>query len=168
MTTESVEPSRTRDLGRRAIPLVVVNFVLCLALVAQFLLGMVANLFVTVPTHHPGANASDYYAGVVASMAWLIPHGEPWLVAHAVVGLVLVVAAIVNLVWMLRLRSALYATASILGALATLGAGFNGASFVIYGFDSSSMIMSGLWALAMCCYLVCLLVAARRGVRAKA
>jgi hypothetical protein len=25
-------------------------------LIIQFLLGMVANLFVTIPSHHPGAN----------------------------------------------------------------------------------------------------------------
>ncbi|MGA0567641.1 hypothetical protein ACO2Q7_09925 [Rathayibacter sp. KR2-224] len=141
--------------------LLAVNLVVCLALVAQFVLGMIANLFVTVPAHHPGAQASDYFSGVVASLAWLIPHGEPWLVAHAVLGLVLAAGALVNLLWMLRPRSALYATASVVGALAVLGAGFNGASFVIYGLDVSSMIMSTLWALAMCCYLVCFYVAAR-------
>ena len=43
--------------------------------------------------------------------------------------------------------------ASIVGALAIIGAGFNGASFVNYGHAFSSMIMAGLWALALACYL---------------
>jgi hypothetical protein len=52
--------------------------------------------------------------------------------------------------------------ASVLGALAILGAGFNGASFLDYGHDFSSMIMAGLWALALACYLAGVLLAARR------
>jgi len=38
---------------------------------------------------------------------------------------------------------------SVLGALAIVGAGFNGASFLNYGHAFSSMIMAGLWALAL-------------------
>ena len=59
--------------------------------------------------------------------------------------------------------------ASVLGALAILGAGFNGMSFLNYGHDFSSMIMAGLWALALACYLTgmflaccCLLRGAQR------
>jgi hypothetical protein len=43
--------------------------------------------------------------------------------------------------------------ASVTGALAIVGAGFNGASFVNYGHAFSSMIMAGLWALALACYI---------------
>jgi len=41
------------------------------------------------------------------------------------------------------------------------GAGFNGASFLYYGHAFSSMIMAGLWALALACYLAGLFLAAR-------
>ena len=50
---------------------------------------------------------------------------------------------------------------SVLGALAILGAGFNGASFVDYGHNFSSMIMAGLWALALACYIAGVFFSAR-------
>ena len=43
-----------------------------------------------------------------------------------------------------------------------MGAGFNGVSFLDYGHAFSSMIMAGLWALALACYLTGVLLAARR------
>lgn len=43
--------------------------------------------------------------------------------------------------------------ASVTGALAVIGADFNGTSFLNYGHDFSSLIMAGLWALALACYL---------------
>ena len=47
-----------------------------------------------------------------------------------------------------------------LGALCIVGAGFNGASFLNYGHDVSSLIMAMLWALALACYLTGLYLAA--------
>jgi len=41
----------------------------------------------------------------------------------------------------------------VVGALAVIGAAFNGVSFVNYGQAFSSMIMAGLWALALACYV---------------
>jgi hypothetical protein len=51
---------------------------------------------------------------------------------------------------------------SVLGALAILGAAFNGVSFLNYGHAFTSMIMAGLWALALACYITGLYLAARR------
>ena len=42
-----------------------------------------------------------------------------------------------------------------------VGAGFNGASFLNYGHDVSSLIMAVLWALALACYLTGLYLVAR-------
>ena len=50
----------------------------------------------------------------------------------------------------------------MLGALAIVGAGFNGVSFLDYGHAFSSMIMAGLWALALACYLAGAILAARQ------
>jgi hypothetical protein len=36
-------------------------------LTIQFLLGMAVNLFVTIPTNHPGANPPEYFGGVIQS-----------------------------------------------------------------------------------------------------
>jgi hypothetical protein len=56
---------------------------------------------------------------------------------------------------------------SVLGALAIVGAGFNGISFLDYGHAFSSMIMAGLWALALACYLTGLFLCARRLLSAR-
>lgn len=141
---------------------VVGNLVACLVLLVQFLLGMVVNLFVTIPDRHPGANASDYFAGVVAAIVWVVPHQAPWLAAHAVLGLILVVAGLGNLVSVRRIHRRSYTVAAVIGGLALVGAAFNGASFVNYGHDVGSMIMAGQWATAMACYLACLSIAARQ------
>ena len=158
--------TRTRDVhsGRDLQRSLLVNLVACLALVAQFLLGIVVNLFVTIPDQHPGANAPEFFTGIATAILWVIPHGAPMLTAHIVLGLVLVIAGLLNILWAPRMTSRPYTALAFLGAMALLGAAFNGASFLNYGHDFSSMIMSGLWALAMCCYLACLYISARRQI----
>ncbi len=41
-----------------------------LLLAAQFLIGMLVNLFVVLPTAHPGAQAPEYFSGVVEGVWW--------------------------------------------------------------------------------------------------
>jgi hypothetical protein len=148
-----------RDRARR---MVTINFGASILLLVQYLLGMAANLYVTIPAHHPGANAANYLGGVVSGVTWVIPHGPGWLAAHAALGVALVLAAFGSLAVALRLRRRAYTATSLIGALAILGAGFNGASFLNYGQQFSSMIMAGLWALALGSYVTGLFVAARR------
>ena len=138
-----------------------VNLVTCLLLLIQYLLGMVVNLFVMLPARHPGANAANYFAGSAAGLGWLISSGPAWAAAHAAFGLALVVAAFaaIALTWRPGGRAA--RTIAILGALAIIGAGFNGLSFLTYGKNLSSMIMAGLWALALGCYLTGAVLAGR-------
>jgi hypothetical protein len=156
-------PAVTAPPGRAGSPgrLLAVNVTACLLLV-QYLLGMAVNLFVALPGRHPGANASDYFTGSASGLGWVISDGPAWAAAHAAFGLVLVLAALVAiaLTWGRGSRAA--TATSVLGALAILGAGFNGASFVDYGHNFSSMIMAGLWALALACYIAGVLFAARR------
>jgi hypothetical protein len=141
--------------------LLAVNLAACLLLLIQYLLGMAVNLFVAIPGHHPGASAQNYFAGLASGLAWVIPDGPAWAAAHAAFGLALVLAAFacVALTWGKSSRAA--TAASVLGALAVLGAGFNGLSFLNYGHAFSSMIMAGLWALALACYVAGMLLAAR-------
>src|SRR5260370_166718 len=63
-------------------------------LIIQFLLGMALNLFVTIPTNHPGANPPEYFGGVVQSVTWAILHGHVLLIIHASLGLLLVLNAL--------------------------------------------------------------------------
>jgi hypothetical protein len=82
-------PGRANPAGR----LLAVNFAACLLLLAQFLLGMVVNLCLTLPGRHPGAAARDYFTGAASGLAWAILHGPGWAAAHAAFGLALVLAA---------------------------------------------------------------------------
>jgi hypothetical protein len=90
-------------------------------LIVQFLLGMAVNLFVTIPTNHPGANPPEYFGGVVTSVQWAILHGGLWLTLHAVWGLVLVLAALGTLVQAIRLGGGGRITLAALGFVGRAG-----------------------------------------------
>jgi len=155
-------PAATARPGLAAGRLLAVNVTACLLLLIQYLLGMAVNLFVVLPGRHPGAGARDYFAGAASGLAWVIPHGPAWAAAHAAFGLALVLAALAGIA-VTRGQGSRKATAtSVLGALAIVGAAFNGVSFLNYGHAFSSMIMAGLWALALACYLTGMFLAARR------
>src|SRR6202162_3458741 len=125
-------------------------------LIVQFLLGMAVNLFVTIPTDHPGANPPEYFGGVVTSVSWAILHGGLWLTLHAVWGLLLVLAALGTLVQAIGLRGGGRITLAALGFVGVLAAGFNGGSFLNYRQDFSSMLMAVGFALAMSAYVALL------------
>ena len=156
-------PAATAPPGRasRAGRLLLANLAACALLIIQYLLGMAVNLYVTLPGRHPGAGAGDYFGGAAAGLAWVIAHGPAWAAVHAAFGLALAVAALASIAAARGQGSRAVTGTSVLGALAIVGAGFNGASFLDYGHAFSSMIMAGLWALALACYLAGLFLAAR-------
>lgn len=126
-----------------------------ITLVAQFMLGMATNLFVQIPTNHPGANPPEYFSGVAQSVTWAILHGPSiWLVLHAVLGLLIVLSAFALIFRTIRSRNRLAITTSVVGALAVLAAGFNGGSYLNYHEDFSSMIMATFFAIAVTAYAV--------------
>ena len=143
-----------------------VDLAACCLLLAQYLLGMVVNVFVVLPARHPGANAGDYFSGAAAGLAWVIAQGPGWAAVHAAFGLALAAAALASIALARRQDGRLALALSVLGALAIVGAGFNGVSFLDYGHAFSSMIMAGLWALALAAYLAGALLAALAGRRA--
>lgn len=132
---------------------VTINLAACALLLAQYLLGMVVNLYVDLPARHPGAGASDYFSGAADGLAWLVSKGPAWASAHAALGMALAAFALATMVLAWRRSGTAGRAASVVGALAVIGAGFNGTSFLNYGHDFSSLIMAGLWALALACYL---------------
>lgn len=109
-----------------------------LLLLAQFVLGMAVNLFVTIPSpHHPGAHPSNYFTGSARSIGWAIPHGGVWLAAHVSLGLALVLGGIVTITLATRSGNRVAMGTSALGGAAILGAAFNGASFLDFNQDYS-------------------------------
>lgn len=125
-------------------------------LILQFLVGMATNLFVEITRDHPGANPPEYFSGVAQSVTWAILHGPFLLQLHAVIGLVVLAGAVGVFVRALRTATRPVKIATGVGAVAILGAGFNGGSFLNYGEDFSSMIMAGFFAIALGAYAAAL------------
>ena len=163
MTSLSSEPHVThashasKTTPPRALrPLAITTFFL---LLAQFLIGMLVNFYVTIPDSHPGANPSNYFVGVVQGNGWaLFMQDMLSLRLHVALGVLLGIAALA-LVWLAAVaRQRAWIIASVVGLLGVLGAGFNGASFMNYGFDVSSLLMSIFFVIAVCAYAIGLYV----------
>jgi hypothetical protein len=123
-----------------------------LLVLVQAGIGMDVNLYVTVPSSHPGAHPSNYFAGSFHSVVWAIGHGTPALVVHASLGLALAVLVIGVAGHALRLGRRAVSVWSVLAGLLVIGAGFNGASFLDFNDNISSLIMALLTLGALGCY----------------
>ena len=118
-------------------------------LLCQFALGISTNLYSKIPGGHPGAHPHNYFSGSAQSVGWAIGHGGVVLAAHTLLGLGLVAAALTALVSAVRLRNARTVTVMGLGLGFVIGAGFNGASFLDFASNASSLVMAMLFALAI-------------------
>src|SRR5437660_4416563 len=83
-------------------------------LLAQFLIGMWVNLFVTIPRVHPGSTGSDYFLRLLQGVPWAVVHGQLTLQVHAALGLLLVLGALVMVVLAVISRRRAWVIASIL------------------------------------------------------
>jgi hypothetical protein len=134
-----------------------------LALLVQFFLGMVTNLYVSIPSQHPGASAQNYFNGVASSLGWAISSSpSTWLAAHATLGCLLVLGGIEGIVFAARSRNAIWIWSTSWGAAFIIGAAFNGASFLVFGKAYSSLVMAGLFALAVASYALGMYLDGRR------
>ncbi|MFI5259411.1 MAG: hypothetical protein ACHQ01_07380 [Candidatus Limnocylindrales bacterium] len=126
-------------------------------LMIQFAAGMLVNLFTKIPDSHPGSNLSEYFSGSVQSVTWAIAQsGLPALVFHSTWGLLLTVNGVVLIALGRRVGKRSITVTALFGFLFILGAGFNGASFLDFNADYSSMIMATLFAMAVLMYAVVL------------
>ena len=128
--------------------------VILVLLAAQFLLGMAVNLFVTIPTNHPGAHPSEYFSGVFQSVNWAVTSSSSplWLLLHASLGLGLVILTLALLLSAIIARKGGWIAVASIGFIGVLGAGFNGGSFLNYNQNFSSMLMAVGFILAMVTY----------------
>lgn len=134
----------------------VASLITLLLLLLQFLIGMWVNLFVTPPKSHPGRNASEYFGGVAQVTRWALGHATVILRLHVILGLLLVIMVFVVIGIAIRTRGRTWLGWSLLGAFGVGAAGFNGASFLNYGNDFSSMLMSAGFAVAVAAYMAAL------------
>jgi len=126
------------------------------ALLIQYALGMVVNLYVTVP-------ARDQGGGILVAIGRAFANGPVALAIHAGLGL-LILAGTISLVVrsvVSRRRPLIWLTAVAL--LAVLGAALNGAAFVNTGNNGASLGMAMLTGVALLCLAVVLYLTAAPG-----
>jgi len=121
-------------------------------LLAQTFLGMITNLYVSIPARHPGANAGNYFAGILSGVPWAIGHAPVALALHASLGIALAAASLAALARAARTRIRTEIALAALAAATIFGAGFDGGSFLNYNHTVSSLIMTGCALLATAAY----------------
>ncbi len=124
-------------------------------MILQVAVGMVVNLYVTVPAHHPGSHPSEYFSGSLRSVAWALSSGPLALAIHVGMGLAAATMALVLAVRAVRVRGGWVAALSVVAAAMVIGAGFNGASFLDFGAALSSLLMALLALGSLTCYFLC-------------
>ena len=107
-------------------------------LIIEFILGVSYNLYGTAPT----ANKS---IGLFSS---------PVLALHVIVAILLVIAAVAQLIRAIGTRHRLAIWMSAVGLLGILGAGFSGLGFTSKGAAGASLGMSLAFAVSLACYVV--------------
>ncbi len=155
--TRNGEITKTAQLRLRTITVIIL-----VLLAVQFLVGMLVNLFVQVPSVHPGANAPEYFSGAVQGVVWALLHGPLWLLVHAIVGLLLFLASLILIGFAIAARLRAWIIVSVVGLLGIVAAGFNGASFMNYGHNFSSLLMSIGFLLSAVPYTIGLSLGVRR------
>lgn len=130
-----------------------------LLLLAQFLIGMVVNLYVEIPAVHPGTQGasplSENPVQTVQGLAWALAHGELAMRVHVVLGLLLGVTAVALIAISIAARRRAWIIVSVAGFLTIAGAGINGVAFVNAGGQNlNSMAMSVNFLLAWIAYAI--------------
>lgn len=127
--------------------------VMVVLLLAQYLIGMLVNFWTSIPDNHPGANPSEYFSGSLQSVWWALGASGDWrLASHTGLGVILGLLGILMIVLASMLRSRFWLTITIVGFIGVLAAGFNGASFLNYNEDFSSLIMAIAFIVALAAY----------------
>ena len=107
-------------------------------LVIEFILGIVYNLYGTAPT-------AKKSIGLFSS---------PVLALHVIVAILLVIAAVGQLIRAIGIRHRLTIWMSAIGLLGIVGAGFSGVGFAGNGAAGASLGMSLAFAVSMAAYVV--------------
>jgi hypothetical protein len=124
---------------------------MAIALVVQYGLGMVVNLYVTVP-------ARDHGGGVLTAIGRALANGPAGLAVHAGLGLLLIAGAINLVVRAVRAGHRPMIWLSGISLLAIVGAALNGAAFVNAEGNGPSLGMALMTGAALLCMAISLFV----------
>lgn len=128
--------------------------VMIVVLIVQFFAGLAVNLWITLPKHHPGTKASNFFGGVYDGIKWAILHsGIAILIVHIIVAFALVGLTIRFTISAMLKLNRFWIKVNALGAFFILGAFFNGASYLNYSEQVSSLLMEIFFVLAISTYL---------------
>ena len=159
MSLEADSPSRTLSVSARAPASLArlrrASLAVVVLLLAEYVLGMYVNLYVTVPAADHGH-----------SLGSAISNGPVILSAHAVIGLLLGLSALAVLVLSVVARRPNVIAISVVGLIALAVASLAGSSFTSSGQAAESMAMSVMTGVGLLCYaanLYLLPSAGRRG-----
>lgn len=147
----AVSTARSRPSARELARLRGQSFGLLVMLIAQFAIGVVVNLYATVPAADKG--------GFFGAFGKALSNGPAALASHAGLGLLIVLAALALIVRAIIIRHAPTIVLSVLGLLSILAAAANGVRFVADGGpDNASLAMALAAAGAMLWYSISLFV----------
>jgi len=136
--TRAGAPSRAGGLARLRLS----SFGLVTMLILEFILGTIYNLYGTAPAPHKSI-------GLFSS---------PDLALHVILGILLFLAAVMQVVRAVGTRHRLAVSLSAVGLVAIIGAGSAGLGFAGNGDNGASLGMALLFAVALVCYAVLVLV----------
>jgi len=129
-------------------------FGLLLLLGLQFILGIVTNLYATIPATHPGSGASNFFVGLVQGLGWSLSDGAWALQLHVLVGLGVILLGITLVYVAYATHERIWMICASIGGVAMLSAGFSGAVFVNDGQGLSSLLMSVWFLVALISFVV--------------
>ena len=127
------------------------TLVLAVILIVQYALGMIVNIYVTVPKTDQGVGLGKAFGDAMSK-------GPASLAIHTGVGVILLLASVGLVVHALLSGHRVVLVSSVVALLAIVGAAFNGADFVNNGQNSATLTMALLTALALLCAIVNLYV----------
>ena len=130
--------SRGRTPASRLARLRISSLGAVIMLIIEFILGIIYNLYGTAPT-------ADKSIGLFSS---------PVLALHVILAILLVIAAVGQLIRAIGTRHRLAIWMSAVGLLAILGAGFSGLGFTSKGAAGASLGMSLAFAVSLACYVI--------------
>ena len=127
------------------------TFGMLVMLIVQFSIGVVVNLYATVPAADRG--------GFFGAFGKALSNGPASLASHAGLGLLIALAAIALVVRSILVRHVPTIVLSVLGLLSILGAALNGIRFVADGGPANASLAMALAATgAMLWYAISLFV----------
>jgi hypothetical protein len=138
--TDTAARAAGRSQAERLVRLRMSSLGAVVMLIIQFVVGMVYNLYGTVPT---STKSIGLFSG-------------PAIALHVILGILLGLAGIGQLVRAIGTRHKLSIWMSALGLASIIGAGFAGLGFAGSGASSASLGMSLAFATALACYVVLL------------